>query len=104
MTRPHVSHPSHAPRSRSARARWHPTLLLAFAAVAVAGCGDDEQAPDETGPGLANPASVHCVEQGGELEIVDEPAGQVGYCSLPDGRRIEEWELYRAETGSTSGP
>ena len=47
-------------------------------------------------PGLANPASVYCVEQGGEVDIVDETDGQVGYCNLPDGTRVEEWELYRS--------
>ncbi|MFM8855947.1 MAG: DUF333 domain-containing protein [Actinomycetota bacterium] len=46
---------------------------------------------------IANPASVFCVEQGGTLEIVDEADGQVGYCTLPDGTRIEEWEYYRSQ-------
>ena len=53
---------------------------------------------DGTGAGLANPASVYCVEQGGQVDIVDEAGGQVGYCELPDGRRIEEWEHYRSQT------
>lgn len=49
-------------------------------------------------PGLADPASVYCVEQGGQVDIVDEAGGQVGYCELPDGRRIEEWEYFRSQT------
>ena len=48
------------------------------------------------GTGIANPASTFCIEQGGQLELVDEADGQVGYCNLPDGRRIEEWEFYRS--------
>jgi putative hemolysin len=58
------------------------------------------EGPPTTGRGLANPASVYCVERGGEVEIVDEAGGQVGYCLLPDGTRIEEWELYRSRVES----
>ncbi len=46
--------------------------------------------------GMANPASVFCVENGGQSEIKKTPLGDVGMCHLPDGRVIEEWELYRA--------
>lgn len=56
-----------------------------------------------TTPGVANPASEYCIEQGGRVDIVDEAGGQVGYCELPDGRRIEEWEYFRSET-ATSEP
>ena len=73
--------------------------LVAVLVLAVVACGDDDG--DDESPGLANPASVYCVEQGGEVEIVDEADGQVGYCNLPDGRRIEEWEFYEAQTGGT---
>ena len=87
---------------RKPRRRWALGLALA---VTIAGCGSgDDDEPDVTTPGLANPASEYCVEQGGEVEIVDEADGQVGYCVLPDGRRIEEWEFYRAETGATTVP
>jgi putative hemolysin len=41
------------------------------------------------------------VEQGGQVDIVDAEGGQVGYCELPDGRRIEEWEFYRSQTATT---
>jgi uncharacterized protein len=46
--------------------------------------------------GMANPASVHCVNLGGKLEIRQEAQGQVGYCHLPDGRVVEEWKLFSA--------
>lgn len=45
---------------------------------------------------MPNPASVHCIGQGGRLEIAKTDRGEVGFCNLPDGRRIEEWEFYRA--------
>ena len=48
-------------------------------------------------PGLANPASVFCEENGGTLEIRDQAAGQVGYCVFPDGSECEEWAYYRGE-------
>ena len=46
--------------------------------------------------GMANPASVYCVEQGGKLEIRNETQGQVGYCQLANGELVEEWALFRA--------
>ncbi|MCB1543688.1 MAG: DUF333 domain-containing protein [Rhodobiaceae bacterium] len=48
---------------------------------------------------IANPASVFCVRQGGRVEIVRGIKGQIGICVLPDGRRIEEWEFFRANHG-----
>lgn len=68
------------------------TILIACltsVALLLVGCGDSD--PEE-----ANPASVFCVEQGGEVDIVDEADGQVGYCVLPDGTRVDEWEYFRA--------
>lgn len=47
--------------------------------------------------GLANPASVNCVDMGGTLEIKDETDGQVGYCTLPGGKVCEEWALFRGD-------
>ena len=52
---------------------------------------------------LANPASVYCVQQGGRVEIVRTPKGEAGYCVLPDGRRIEEWKLFRSNAPRPRG-
>ncbi|MGE4322864.1 MAG: DUF333 domain-containing protein [Sphingobium sp.] len=65
------------------------TLLLAT------GCASTAAPPPPVG--MPNPASVHCQDQGGKLEIRTGPDGQTGYCHLPDGRVIEEWELYRSQ-------
>ncbi len=46
---------------------------------------------------IANPASDNCKKLGGTLEIKDEMAGQVGYCTLPNGKVCEEWALLRGE-------
>lgn len=56
---------------------------------------DEIKAPPKQPAGIANPASVNCVNQGGTLEIVDENNGAVGYCHLKDGRVCEEWSLMR---------
>jgi putative hemolysin len=78
--------------------------IAALALAAVAGCGDDDDPSDTTTAGLANPASEFCVAQGGEVEIVSEAAGEVGYCNLPDGTRVEEWEYFRSQTTNTTAP
>lgn len=75
--------------------------LIALAAIgllALPACGGTSDEEPSTSPtaGLANPASVFCEQQGGTVEIVDEAGGQVGYCILPDGTRIEEWEYFRS--------
>ena len=45
--------------------------------------------------GMANPASVFCVQQGGTLRIVRTAQGEHGMCKLPDGREVEEWAFFR---------
>jgi putative hemolysin len=85
------------------------TLILGFmmAVASLAACGGDDAPTTTDAPGgaqIGNPASQYCVDQGGTLELVDETAGQVGYCNLPDGTRIEEWEYFRAsQSPSTTG-
>lgn len=81
---------------------------------AVACSGDDSDGSDTSAPAdstvtsepaqIANPASEHCVASGGTVEIVDEADGQVGYCNLPDGTRIEEWEYYRSLNPDAMSP
>ena len=85
------------------------SLAMALVAVVpfglVAACDDDSKPSGTTGGSeIANPASEYCVSQGGTVEIVDEAAGQVGYCNLPDGTRVEEWEYFRSSTGTTVKP
>ncbi len=75
-------------------------LLAAFlplAALPLAAHAAEGDAP-AAGTGLANPASEYCVSLGGRVEIRDETDGQVGYCHLPDGRVVEEWDLFRSQS------
>jgi dipeptidase D len=80
-------------------------VILILAALLVVACAADPTptaGPPEEVPGMPNPASEFCVEQGYELEIRDEAGGQVGYCLFPDGSECEEWAFYRGECASAS--
>ena len=44
---------------------------------------------------LANPAAAYCLEAGGAYNIRQTDSGQTGICSLPDGREIDAWTLFR---------
>lgn len=50
--------------------------------------------------GLANPASVACVQAGGRLEMERSAAGERGICLLPGGLRCDEWAWFRKEAGA----
>jgi putative hemolysin len=87
--------------------------LLLTAVMALAACATPadttptEAAPAEAAPadsastltpkiGMPNPASVHCKDLGGTLEIrTGKDGGQFGVCTLPDGKVCEEWALFR---------
>jgi len=72
----------------------------------------DEPPVDPGAPiGMANPAAVYCIEQGGKIELREERGGQSGYCILPDGGEKEEWQYWResqpavdVETGEAPAP
>jgi putative hemolysin/predicted secreted protein len=51
-----------------------------------------------TAAGMANPASVACVNAGGSLEIKkDATGGEYGMCTFANGTSCEEWALFRGE-------
>ena len=47
--------------------------------------------------GMPNPASVHCGDEGGKLDIRSESGGEVGYCVFDDGSECEEWAFFRGD-------
>jgi putative hemolysin len=50
--------------------------------------------------GIANRASVYCVQSGYSLEIgTGINRGQYGVCLFPDGAECEEWAIFRNECG-----
>ena len=65
--------------------------------VIIVGCAQPEKSIQKKSTNIANPASVHCEEQGGTLEIrTAEDGSQSGYCILSD-IECEEWAFYRGE-------
>jgi putative hemolysin len=64
------------------------------------GCkpGVETAATTEPSPGMANPASVACVNARGKLEIKkDASGGEYGMCTFANGTSCEEWALFRGE-------
>jgi len=56
----------------------------------------NEEFPEQKMIGMANPASVYCVEQGGESIIKQNKDGsEYGICKFKDGKEVDEWEFYR---------
>ncbi|MFG6078783.1 DUF333 domain-containing protein [Erwinia sp. OPT-41] len=69
--------------------------LLFICALLATGCAQNASKP--TSLNMKNPAAAWCIEQGGTSEIVKTAQGQRGYCTLPGGERIDEWQLYRRD-------
>jgi putative hemolysin len=71
---------------------WTQRLAIAMAAtMLLAGRGLAQSQ-------LANPASQHCVKEGGTLTIERRPdGGQYGVCAFTDNYQCEEWALFRGE-------
>lgn len=71
--------------------------IVALALLPLTACVEPvEQDPPVIG--MANPASVHCTKMGGRSEINTAPDGsQAGYCHLPNGKVVEEWQLYNSK-------
>ena len=66
--------------------------ILLLALLPLAAC--QTAARQSAQAALANPASVNCVDHGGKLVIRATSAGSKGYCILPGGRTLDEWEYY----------
>ena len=80
-------------------------LLSAAGFLLTCGACATDEAPEAPAAGVANPASVYCIEQGGRVEIRKLPdGGEVGYCVFPDGTECEEWAFFRGECKSKSRP
>ena len=77
-------------------------ILMGFLVTACGAKPTPTASPPEEAPGLPNPASQFCVDQGYQSEIRDEAGGQVGYCIFPDGSECEEWAFYRGQCAPAS--
>lgn len=72
--------------------------LFFFCALAsLASCSANQNNPTPA-PNLPNPASVHCEQNGGKLELRQDPTGGVaGICVFRDGSECDEWAYFRGE-------
>ncbi|MEW5955139.1 MAG: DUF333 domain-containing protein [Candidatus Micrarchaeota archaeon] len=92
-------------------------LLIALFAFALAGCVQQatpspsptplptalQQASPSPSVQIANPASVHCVQFGGTVDIrTDATGGEYGVCVFANGSECEEWALFRGEACAPS--
>ena len=72
-------------------------LVFALVSVALAGCRATSAQPPESA-GVPHPASVHCTQQGHQLEMRTAADGsQQGWCIFADGSECDEWAYYRGE-------
>jgi hypothetical protein len=82
--------------TRSGQVALRALLLV----VVTGGCASPTPPPLErmpVQPGLANPASRNCIDQGGALSLHKNGGGSYGVCTFPDNRQCEEWAMLRGE-------
>lgn len=51
----------------------------------------------ETQIGIANPASIYCLDNGGSLQMKENKNGQYGVCYFEDNRQCEERAFYHGD-------
>ena len=72
-------------------------LFMLIGLVLLASCTSKQASPTPQA-NMANPASVHCEQKGGKLELRQDASGAVaGICIFPDGSECDEWAYYRGE-------
>jgi len=63
----------------------------------ASGCEPARQ-ESEQDAGIANPASVNCLDRGGvEENRTDSTGGQYGVCKFSDGSDCDSWKFFRGE-------
>jgi putative hemolysin/membrane-bound inhibitor of C-type lysozyme len=64
-------------------------LMILFTSLANLAHANDLQ--------LANPASAHCTNNGGQLELRRTPEGTEGICYFENGSECDEWAYFKGE-------
>lgn len=74
-------------------------MLLLLSGFALQACSSPQESKPAGKPiGMANPASVYCIEQGGTLTIKkDATGGEYGVCTFKNGKSCEEWAFYKKQ-------
>ena len=72
-------------------------LFFLLSIVFSASCNPKQISPTPEA-NMPNPASVHCEQYEGKLELrQDASGGVVGICVFPDQSECEEWAYFRSE-------
>jgi putative hemolysin len=72
-------------------------LIMSFFSGCPGVCAQGISKPGSR-TGIANPASVSCINKGGSLSIQKRTdGGEYGICTFEDNRQCEEWALFRGE-------
>ncbi|MBV7317335.1 DUF333 domain-containing protein [Shewanella sp. NIFS-20-20] len=74
-------------------------VLLGLSSLLLNGCAPTQAPPPAQTMGLANPAAVFCVNQGGQYIIDNQNGSSMGYC-LYQGETHEAWQWYRQHHSS----
>lgn len=69
-------------------------IIVGLCSIVATACSTNKTEPKTIG--MPNPATEYCIVQGGTSEMVKDEKGWYGLCHLPDGKVIEEWQLYRS--------
>ncbi|WP_296243327.1 MULTISPECIES: DUF333 domain-containing protein [unclassified Psychrobacter] len=73
-----------------------PFLSLVSITMLISSCQTMTDRVNDKPIGKANPASVYCIDQGGQSLIKKDSKGaEIGYCRLPNGTMVNEWDFYR---------
>ena len=73
------------------------TLFMLIGIVFSASCNPKQISPTPEA-NMPNPASVHCKQNGGKVELrQDALGGVIGMCVFPDGSECDEWAYFRGE-------
>lgn len=73
------------------------SLFVLVGILACASCSPKVSSPTPEA-NMPNPASVHCEQNGGKLELrQDDSGGVFGVCIFTDGSECEEWAYFRDE-------
>ncbi|MDA9556629.1 DUF333 domain-containing protein [Vibrio sp.] len=70
-------------------------LTMAFG-IMLSGCSSSssEEEQVKNWEPVTHPASIHCVEKGGSIQIQNDPKDNVVYCQTTDDQLIEQTSYY----------
>jgi putative hemolysin/predicted metal-dependent phosphoesterase TrpH len=77
---------------------WIVFIFIIALFISSPGVSAKEINKPDSKTGIANPASVNCINKGGTLSIQKSAdGGEYGICIFEDNRQCEEWALFRGE-------